>query len=131
MTRARAAQLIAAVGAALVFGTAWYHLSGHGSVVARAPAELQPMIATLWVSGGVSLMLAALLAVAATPLFVVRRRAILGIAALTPLSIAILQVAYLGFFPATALLLLDTAALLVAGQLGLALQPVPVPAASR
>jgi hypothetical protein len=63
------------------------------------------------------------------PLFVVRRRAILGLAALTPLSIAVLQIAYLGFLPPTALLLLDTAVLAVAGQLGVEHQPRPSPAA--
>ena len=113
----------------MVLGTAWFHLSAYGSVVPRAPADLQPLFGALWVSGGVSLILSALLAVAATPLFVVRRRAILVIAALTPLSIAVVQVAYLGFLPPTALLLLDTAILLVPGQLGLARQPVPGPAA--
>lgn len=128
MTRERLASLSASVGAALVFGTAWFHLSGYGSVVARAPADLQRLVAALWVSGGVSLILAALLSVAATPLFVVRRRAILGIAALTPFSIAVLQVVYLGFLPPTALLLLDTAVLVAAGQLGVARQPRPAPA---
>ena len=130
MTRERLASLSASTGAGLLVGTAAFHLSAYGSVVARAPADLQPLIAALWVSGGVSLILSALLAVAATPLFVVRRRAILGIAALTPLSIAVLQVAYLGFLPPTALLLLDTAILLVAGQLGLTRQPAPLSAAN-
>lgn len=125
MTQERLATLSASVGAALVFGTAWYHLSGYGSVVARAPTELQPLIGVLWLSGGISLILSALLAVAATPLFLVRRRAILAIAALTPLSIAALQIVYLGFLAATALLLLDTAILLLAGQLGRGPQPRP------
>jgi hypothetical protein len=129
MTRERLASISASVGAALVFGTAWFHLSAYSSVVDRAPPELQPLLAALWISGGVSLILSALLAVAVAPLFVVRRRAILGLAALTPLSIAVLQIAYLGFLPPTALLLLDTAVLAVAGQLGVEHQPRPSPAA--
>jgi hypothetical protein len=79
----------------------------------------------LWVAVGVSLILAALLVVAVTPTFIVRRRALLTIAALTPLSIAILQVAYLGFLAPTALLLLDTVVLVAAGELGRATQSAP------
>ena len=54
----------------------------------------------------------------ATPLFVVRRRAILLIAAATPLSIAALQIIYLGFIPPTPLLIVDGVLLIVAGVLG-------------
>ena len=129
MTKERLASLTASIGAGLVFGTAGFHLSAYGSVTAQAPADLRPLMAALWVAGGVSLILAALLAVAAAPLFIVRRRALLAIAALTPLSIAILQMVYLGFLAPTALLLLDTAVLLAAGELGRARQPAPVPAA--
>ena len=82
-------------------------------------------MAALWVAGGVSLIIAALFVVAVTPLFIVRRRALLGIAALVPLSIAAVQIAYLGFLPPTALLLLDAAVLLVAGELGRAHEPRP------
>jgi hypothetical protein len=129
MTNERWARHTASLGAALVFGTAGFHLSAYGSVTARAPVDLRPLMGALWVAGGVSLILAALLVVAVTPVFIVRRRALLAIAALTPLSIAILQVAYLGFLPPTALLLVDTAVLLTAGQLGRRHQPVPAPAA--
>jgi hypothetical protein len=72
-------------------------------------------------------MISALLAIAATPLFIVRRRALLGIAALIPVSIAAVQIAYLGFLPPTALLLLDAVVLVMAGELGRAYQPRPVP----
>ena len=129
MTKERLASLTASIGAGLVFATAGFHLSASGSVTAQAPADLRPLMAALWVSGGVSLILAALLVVAVTPMFIVRRRALLAIAALTPLSIALLQVLYLGFLAPTALLLLDTAVLLAAGELGRARQPAPVPAA--
>jgi len=129
MTKERLASLTASIGAGLVFATAGFHLSAYGSVTAQAPADLRPLMAALWVAGGVSLIVSALLVVAVTPMFIVRRRALLAIAALTPLSIAILQVVYLGFLAPTALLLLDTAVLLAAGELGRARQPAPVPAA--
>ena len=131
MTKERAATLTASIGAGLLFGTAAFHLGTYSSVVARAPADLRPIVSAAWVAGGASLIIAALLAVAATPRFIVRRRALLGIAALTPLSIAVLQIAYLGFLPATALLLLDAAVLVVAGELGRSRQPLPVPEASE
>jgi hypothetical protein len=75
------------------------------------------------------LLISALLTIAVTPLFIVRRRALLGIAALTPLSIAVLQIVYLGFLPPTALLLLDVLVLLAAGELGRARQSRAAPAA--
>jgi hypothetical protein len=121
----RVATLAASIGAGLLFGTAAFHLSAHSSVVAGAPTELRPLLSAAWVAGGTSLLFSALLAVAATPLFVVRRRALLGIAALTPLSIAILQIVYLGFIPPTALLLLDSAVLIAAGELGRTYQQRP------
>jgi hypothetical protein len=80
----------------------------------------------LWVGSGISMIIAALLAVAVTPLFIVRRRVLLAIAALIPLSVAAVQIAYLGFLAPTALLLLDAAVLLVAGELGRARQPRPI-----
>jgi hypothetical protein len=129
MTKDRAATLSASLGVALLCGTAVFHLMGYGVVVSRAPTDLQPIVGAAWVAGGVSLMLAALLAIAATPLFVVRRRALLAIAALTPLSIAGLQIVYLGFIPPTALLLVDAALLLAAGVLGRASQTRPPRAA--
>ena len=127
MTKERGATLTAAIGAGLLFGTAGFHFSAYSSVLAQAPTDLQPLVAALWVAVGASLIISALLAVAVTPLFIVRRRALLGIAALTPLSIAVLQIAYLGFLPPTALLLLDAAVLVAAGELGRARQPLPLP----
>jgi hypothetical protein len=55
--------------------------------------------------------------------FVVRRAAFLLIAALTPLSIAILQILYLGFIPPTGLLLLDAAAVIASALLGMTATP--------
>ena len=127
MTKERVATVTAAVGAGLLFGTAGFHLSAYPSVVAQTPTDARPLMSALWVAGGVSLIISALLAVAATPLFVVRRRALLGIAALTPISIAAVQIAYLGFLPLTALLLVDAAVLVVAGELGRAHQSRAVP----
>jgi hypothetical protein len=125
MTRDRAATLAASVGAGLLFATAGYHFSAYGPVVAQATTELRSFVSALWVAAGASLLISALLTVAVTPLFIVRRRALLGIAALTPLSLALLQILYLGFLPATALLLLDTLVLLTAAEIGRARQPLP------
>ena len=125
MSKERLATLSASIGAGLVFLTAGFHLSAYGNVVGQAPDELKPLTAALWVAAGIWLILAAVLAIAATPLFIVRRRALLCIAALTPLSIALLQIYYLGFLPPTPLLLLDTLVLVMAGQLGVAFQPRP------
>ncbi len=126
MSKAHAATLSAFIGVAMLCGTAVFHLAAYDSVVSRVPADAQPLIAAAWVAGGVSLVLAALLTVAAAPLFVVRRGALLVIAALTPLSIAVLQIVYLGFIPPTALLLLDGVVLVAAGVLGQASQAVSV-----
>jgi len=127
MSKERVATVTAAIGAGLLFATAGVHLSAYSSVVAQTPTDVRPLMSALWIAGGASLIIAALLAVAATPLFIVRRRAILAIAALTPVSIAAVQIAYLGFLPPTALLLFDAVVLVVAGELGRAYQPRPVP----
>lgn len=118
MTRERMAKLSASIGAALLCGTAVFHMTGYGFVVGLATPDLRPIVAAVWVAGGISLVLAAVLAIVATPLFVTRRAAFLILAALTPLSIAVLQLVYLGFIPPTALLLLDAAILVVAAVLG-------------
>jgi hypothetical protein len=125
MTKDRVATLTASVGAGLLFATAGFHFSGYGPVVAQAPADLRPLVAALWVACGASLLISGLLTVAVTPLFIVRRRALLGIAAAIPLSIALLQIVYLGFLSPTALLLLDTLVLVAAGEIGRARQPIP------
>ena len=126
MTKERVATVTAAIGAGLLFATAGLHLSVYSTIMGQTPADLQPLVAALWVAVGASLIIAALLAVAATPLFIVRRRALLGIAALIPLSIAAVQIAYLAFLPPTGLLLLDAVVLFVAGELGRAYQPRPM-----
>lgn len=127
MTKAQMATVTAAVGAGLLFATAGIHLSGYSTVVTQASPELRPLVSALWVAAGISLIIAALLAVAATPLFIVRRRALLAIAALIPISMAAVQIAYLAFLPATGLLLIDAAVLLAAGELGRQYQPRPMP----
>ena len=126
MTKDRIATVTASVGAGLLFATAAFHMSAYSSVLAQTSTDLRPLVAALWVAGGASLFISALLAITAAPLFIVRRRALLVIAALTPLSIAAVQIAYLGFLPPTALLVLDAAVLLVAGELGRTEQPRPV-----
>ena len=125
MTKERVATVSASIGAALLFGTAGFHLTAYSSVVAKTPTDLRPLVSALWVAGGASLIISALLAVAVTPLFIVRRRALLIIAALTPVSMAALQIIYLGFLPPTALLFLDAGVLVFAGQLGCAYQSRP------
>jgi hypothetical protein len=126
MTKERAATVTAAVGAALLFLTGGLHLSAYSAVTSQTPADVRALMAMLWVGSGISMIIAALLAVAVTPLFIVRRRVLLAIAALIPLSVAAVQIAYLGFLAPTALLLLDAAVLLVAGELGRARQPRPI-----
>jgi len=125
MTKQQVASVTAAIGAGLLFGTAGFHLSVYSSVVGQTPTDLRPLMAAAWVAGGASLIISALLAIAVTPLYIVRRRALLAIAALTPISIAAVQIGYLGFLLPTALLLLDAAVLLVAGELGRGSQPRP------
>jgi hypothetical protein len=125
MTKERVAAVTAAIGAGLLFATAGFHLSRYSSVQAQTPEDLRPVMSGLWVAIGASLIIAGLLAVAATPLFMVRRRALLAIAALIPVSIAVVQIAYLGFLPPTALLAVDAAVLLAAGELGRTHQPRP------
>ena len=125
MTKQQVASVTAAIGAGLLFGTAGFHLSVYSSVVGQTPTDVRPLMAAAWVAIGASLIISALLAIAVTPLFTVRRRALLAIAALTPISIAAVQIAYLGFLLPTALLLLDAAVLLVAGELGRPYPPRP------
>lgn len=125
MTTERLATLTASAGAALLFASAGLHFNALGFIAAQAAPAIRPLLSALWIACGTSLVIAGLLTVAVTPLFVVRRRALLTVAALIPLSIAVLQVIYLGFMSPTALLLVDTALLLVAGHLGRARQPVP------
>lgn len=129
MDQRQAASVTATVAAALLVATAAWHLSGTEAVASSTPAELQPLMKALWLAAGTSLLLTALLVVAVTPVFIVRRRALLWIAALTPLSIAVLQLIYLGFIPPTAMLLLDALVVAAAGQLAPKRTPTPGPAA--
>lgn len=124
----RAAFVTATVAAVLLFVTAAWHLSGTVAVASSAPPELQPLMKALWLAAGISLLIAALLVVAATPVFIVRRGALLGIAALTPLSIAVLQLIYLGFIPPTVLLLLDAVLVMAAALLAHPRRAAPMPA---
>jgi fatty acid desaturase len=127
MTKERLATVTAAIGGGLLFATAGLHFSVYSTVMGQTPADLHSLLAALWVAVGASLIIAALLAVAATPLFIVRRRALLGITALIPLSIAVVQIVYLAFLPPTGLLLLDALVLAAAGALGRDYQPRPMP----
>jgi hypothetical protein len=125
MTRLRLATLSAGAGVGLLFATAFLHLAGYRRIVEQTPDGVRAIVGAAWVAGGLSLIIAALVAIAATPMFVVRRRALLALAGLTPLSIAVLQIVYLRFIPPTALLLVDAALLFASGELGRQLQPVP------
>ncbi len=112
MTSPKTASLLAWIAAILYIITAVWHQSGLSSITALAatgPAGLQPLVPALWVAFGVSLVLLALIIMACARSTSPDRRAILALAALGPLSGAVLQIVYLGFIPPTALLLLDTA----------------------
>ncbi len=132
MTANRLSIVLAYAGGVLLLATAALHQSGYGSVTTQAeqgPPELKPLVAVLWVAFTVALALCALLVFVLAPSNAPTRRVLLVIAALNPLSAAVLQVVYLGFVPPTAILLFD--ALVVAGAAipRHARQPVSAPAA--
>ena len=129
MTRTRIATALASFGAGLNFLIASLHFSRYSFVVSQATtADQQALLATLWIASGISGLIAGLIAVAATPLFVVRRRAFLWLAAAIPVSIAICQIVFMGFLAPTAILLVNGVVLVVAGELGKEAQPRPAPA---
>src|SRR5688572_33056941 len=127
MTRSRLATLLASVGAGLTSLTGGLHMSALVSVTSQAPADLKPLLTVCWIFAGLALFLSTMIAITATPLFVVRRRAFLWLAALIPLAIALLQIVYMGFIAPTYLLLADALLMGIAGELGRALQPRPAP----
>ena len=119
MTKHRLAAGLASLAAGLNFLTAGLHFSAYSKVVSQAPTpDLSALMAALWLVSGIVLLIAALIAVAATPLFVVRRRAFLYLAASIPISIAGCQIAFLGFLAPTAILLVDGLLLVAAAELG-------------
>ena len=131
MMKNRLASGLASFGAGINFLTAGLHFSRYTFVVSQATSpDLNALLAVLWISSGIMGFIAALIAVAATPLFVVRRRAFLWLAAMIPISIAICQMIFMGFLAPTALLLVDGLVLIVAAELGRAAQarPAPLPA---
>lgn len=112
MASPRTASILAWAAAALYVGTAAWHQTGLSFVqrlTADGPEGLQPLISALWILFGVSLVILALIIAACASTTHPARRLILGLAALGPVSGAILQIAYLGFIPPTALLLIDAA----------------------
>ena len=129
MTRSRLATLLASAGAGLNFLTSGLHFSRYSFVVSQATSpDLNALLAVLWISSGIMGLIAALLAVAATPLFVVRRRAFLWLAAMIPISIAICQMMFMGFIAPTAILLVDGLLLAASAELGRTLQARPATA---
>jgi len=88
MTKEHLATTTAAVGAGLLFASGGWHLSAYAFIVAQATSDARPLLAALWIACGITLWLAALLVVAVTPLQIIRRRALLFIAALTPVPAA-------------------------------------------
>ena len=128
MTRSRLAAGLASFGAGLNFLISGLHFSRYAFVVSQGTTpDLQALLAVLWVSSGVMGMIAALIAVAATPMFVVRRRAFLWLSAMIPVSIAICQIIWMGFLAPTAILLVNGAVLIAAAELGRAAQARPAP----
>ena len=127
MTRNSLASGLASFGAGLSFLISGLHFSRYNFVVSQATtSDLQALLAVLWVASGIMGLIAALIAVAATPLFVVRRRAFLWLAAAIPVSIAICQIIWMGPIAPAYLLLLNGVVLVTAAELGRAGQARPV-----
>ena len=108
----KTASMLAWIAAVLYVVTAAWHQSGLASIsalAAQGPRGLQPLVAALWVSFGVSLVVLALIIALCARSASPDRRLVLAAAALGPLSGAVLQLAYHGFIAPTALLLLDAA----------------------
>ncbi len=121
MTRERVGSGLAGLGALGCLATAWLHGTGYASIselAADGPEGLQPLMQALWVSFSFHMIIMGLVIA-----YVAWRRPagggiILTLAALSPISMAGLQIAYLGFIPPTAILLtLGAITLLAAGLL--------------
>jgi hypothetical protein len=97
-------------GAALYLITALLHHLGYGPITQLAeqgPEDLRPLVPPLWLSFSASLIVLALIILAVARAPNPYRRRVLVLAACGPIVGAALQLAYLGFIPPTAMLLVD------------------------
>ncbi len=108
MTRQRAGSILSGISAAGFLGTALLHSTGYDSVTRlaeQAPAELRAMAPALWLVFSFDLVVLGLI----VAVFAIRPssvgRIVLVLAALCPLSAAVLQLRFFGFIPPTAILL--------------------------
>lgn len=121
MTRTKLSNALALTGAALFGLTAGLHHLGFSPVTAlgaQGPADLRPLIPMLWLYFSLSLLVLAFIILAVAQATGTARNRVLALTALGPLAGAVLQFAYTGFIPPTALLLADAAVVLSAATLG-------------
>ena len=117
MTRRRVAAITAYIGAAMVLGTAAWHQSGYTwvtTLAAQASPDVEPLMAALWVSFALTLVLTAGL--------------VLVVARVGAPNRAAVQLAYIGFMAPTALLLADALMILIAAAAGHSPRSVPAAA---
>ena len=108
MTRHRAGSIQAAIAAVGFLGTATLHSTGYSSVVdlaAGVPSELGVLMPALWLVFSLDLAVLGLIVAAVAWRPFGGTRLILGLAALSPLGAAGLQLTSIGFVPPTAILL--------------------------
>jgi hypothetical protein len=115
----------------MVLGTAAWHQSGYTwvtTLAAQASPDVEPLMAALWVSFALTLVLTAGLVLVVARVGAPNRAAVLAIAALSPLGGAAVQLAYIGFMAPTALLLADALMILIAAAAGHSPRSVPAAA---
>lgn len=106
MTRSRAAAVLAWTAGWGFLAVAALHGSAYGRIMAMAegaPETIRRVLSVLWLSGSADLVAFGLV------VMVMARGsgggAVIGLAALSPLAVAVLQVVFMGFVPPTAMLL--------------------------
>ena len=106
MTRSRAAVVLARASGWGFLVVAALHGSAYGRIMAMAetaPEAIRRVLSVLWLSGSADLVAFGLV------IIVVARgpggAAVIGLCALSPLAVAVLQIVFLGFVPPTAMLL--------------------------
>ena len=108
MTRPRLAAIVSWVSACGFFLTAGLHGSAYGQIMRRAetaPETARGILAVLWLSAAVDLVIFGLVILAMARSSGTVAAAVIALAAVSPLAVAAMQVAFLGFVPPTAILL--------------------------
>lgn len=108
MTRVQLGSLFTGLAGAGFLGTAALHGTGYDSVTqlaARGPAELQALAPALWLAFSLDLVIIGLILAVVARRPIPRDRAVLAVAALSPIGAALLQIRFLGFILPTAILL--------------------------